>query len=150
MARRANSKIRPLWVALTVGALVLAIAVGVLLQSGGGDPYRTVPELDLSDYLNNANSLRGNTYKVRGEIRQSLGDSRAKGRLVSVEVARTTARNGNGGTDGGNGNGGGKDVLPVLVPPKLSYLNLQKGQRYTFELEVGDAGVLTAVDMKKS
>ena len=146
MARRANSKIRPLWIALTLGALVLAIAVGAILQNTGGDPFRTVPQLDLGDYLNNANSLRGNVYKVKGEIRQSLGYSRAKGRLVSVEVDGDGAR----GANNGDGNGSGKDVLPVLVPPELGYLNLQKGQRYTFELEVGDAGVLTAMDMKKS
>ncbi len=86
MARRANSKTRPLWIVLTLGALVLAIAVGALLQNTGGDPFRTVPELDLGDYLNNANSLRGNVYKVKGQIMQSLGYSRAKGRLFSVEV----------------------------------------------------------------
>ena len=36
------------------------------------------------------------------------------------------------------------------MPPELSYLNLQKGQRYIFRLEVGDAGLLKALDMKKS
>ncbi len=142
MARRANSKTRPLWVALTLGALVLAIAVGALLQNTGGDAFRTVPELDVGDYLNNANSLRGSVYKVKGQIMQSLGYSRAKGRLFSVEV------------DGGNNNNGagngGKEMLPILVPPGLSYLNLQKGQRYTFRLEVDDGGVLKALDMKKS
>ena len=145
MARRANSKIRPLWVVLTLGALVLAIAVGALLQNTGGDPFRTVPELDLGDYLNNANSLRGNVYKVKGQIMQSLGYSRAKGRLFSVEVDGGNNNNANTG-----GNGGGKDMLPILVPPELSYLNLQKGQRYTFRLEVDDGGVLKALDMKKS
>ena len=94
MARRANSKIRPLWIVLTLGALALAIAVGVLLQNSGGDPYRTVPALDLGDYLNNANSLRGNVYKVKGQIMQSLGYSRAKGRLFSVEVDGENARGG--------------------------------------------------------
>ena len=140
MARRANSKIRPLWIALTLGALVLAITVGAVLQSSGGDPYRTVPPLDLSDYLNNANSLRGNVYKVKGQIMQSLGYSRAKGRLFSVEVDGDNTR----------GTGTARDVLPILVPPNLSYLNLQKGQRYTFQLEVDDGGILKALDMKKS
>ena len=62
MARRANSKIRPLWVALALGALIVAIAVGVIVQNTGGEPYRTVPELDMAEYLNNANSLQGNVY----------------------------------------------------------------------------------------
>ncbi len=142
MARRANSKTRPLWIFLTLGALVLAVAVGALLQNSGGDPYRTVPALDMGDYLNNANSLRGNVYKVRGQIMQSLGYSRAKGRLVSVEV--------DGGDAGGGATRQGKDVVPILVPSNLGYLNLQKGQRYTFRLEVDDGGILKALDMKKS
>ena len=76
---------------------------------------------------------------------QSLGYSRAKGRLFSVEVD-----GGNNNATTGGGNDGGKDMLPILVPPGLSYLNLQKGQRYTFRLEVDDGGVLKALDMKKS
>ena len=141
MARRAQSKIRPLWVALILGALALAAVAGVLVQNTGGDPFRTDPELDVEEYLANANSLQGNVYKVHGSIAQSLGYSRDKGRLFSVNVS---------GRDGGGDGGAGGGVLPVLVPPKMSYLNLQKGQRYVFRLEVGDAGILRALDMKKS
>ncbi len=141
MARRANSKIRPLWVALILGALALAAAVGVLVQNTGGDPFRTDQELDIDEYLTNANSLQGNVYKIHGSIAQSLGYSREKGRLFSVNVS---------GRDSGDGNGSGGGVLPVLVPKDLSYLNLQKGQQYIFRLQVGDAGLLRALDMKKS
>ena len=151
MARRANSKIRPLWIVLALGALIAAIAVGVVVQSTGGEPYRTVPELDMAEYLNNANSLQGNVYKVRGSIAQALGYSRDKGRLFSVEVSGENGGgngNGNGNNLGGDNSGGA--VLPILVPPSLSYLNLQKGQRYIFRLEVGDGGILKAQDMKKT
>ena len=141
MARRANSKIRPLWVMLILGALVLAAIVGALVQNTGGDPFRTDPELDIDEYLANANSLQGNVYKVHGSIAQSLGYSREKGRLFSVNVS---------GRDGGSEGGSSGGVLPVLVPPAMSHLNLQKGQRYIFRLEVGDAGILRALDMKKS
>ena len=134
MARRASSKIRPLWIACIVGALALAIIGGIVIQNRGGDAFRTVPELNVGDYLANANSLQGNTYKIKGVISRSLGYSRGKGRLFSVEV---------------NSDGGGESILPVLVPPELSYLNLQKGQHYTLLLEVGDAGVLLARKMQK-
>ena len=145
MPRRAQSKIRPLWIALILGALALAALVGVLVQNTGGDPFRTDPELDVDEYLANANSLQGNVYKVHGAIAQSLGYSREKGRLFSVNVSDR-----DDGGDHRSGSGGGGGILPVLVPPKLSSLNLQKGQRYIFRLEVGDAGILRALDMKKS
>ena len=132
MARRASSKIRPVWIACVVGAFMLAVVSTLLIQNRGGDPFRTVPELDVTEYLANANSLRGNSYKVKGVIAQSLLYSPEKGRLFSVEVGA-----------------GGDNVLPVLVPPDLSYLNLQKGQHYTFLLEVGDAGLLFARKMQK-
>ena len=124
------------------GALALAVAGGVALQQRGGDPFRTVAELDLKDYLENANSLRGNVYKVKGTVVRSLGYSRAKGRLFSVEV-NTSA----GG--GGNNGSAATETVPILVPPELSYVNLQKGQRFIFRLEVGDAGVLKALELRK-
>ena len=134
MPRRASSKVQPLWIVAVAAAAVLAVGLGILWGNQGGDPFRTVPELPLQDYLSDARSLRGNTYKVKGVIYQSLGYSKNKGRLVSVEVGA--------GTDG--------NMIPILIPPDLGYLNLQKGQLYVFRLEVGDAGILLARDMKKS
>ncbi len=134
MARRASSKLQTRWILIIVVAIVLAVGLGIFLQNQGGDPFRTVPELDLNDYLSNANSLRGNIYKVKGVINQTLGYARGTGRLFSVEVS----------------NGSEDEILPILVPPDLSYLNLQKGQHYTFRLEVGDMGLLRAREMKKS
>ena len=119
---------------MIMAAIAVAIGLGVFLENEEAEPFRTVPTLDLQDYLNNANSLQGNVYKIKGVINQSLGYSRGKGRLFSVEVSES----------------GQDEVLPILVPPDLSYLNLQKGQHYTFRLEVGSMGILRAREMKKS
>ena len=43
----------------------------------------------------------------------------------------------------------GADVLPILVPASLNHINLDRGQRYFFKIQVGDKGVLTAQDVKK-
>jgi hypothetical protein len=134
MARRASSKLHSGWILVIIAAIAVAVGLGVFLQNEEAEPFRTVPALDLNDYLNNANSLQGNVYKVKGVINQSLGYSRTSGRLFSVEVS----------------NGSDDEILPILVPPGLSYLNLQKGQHYTFRLEVGSMGILRAQDMKKS
>jgi hypothetical protein len=44
----------------------------------------------------------------------------------------------------------GSDVLPVLVPKDFNSVNIERGQRFNFKVEVGDGGVLLALDVKKS
>ena len=94
-----------------------------------GDPYRTMTALPVADYLENSNSLRGNTYKLDATISQSIEWSPTAGRLFSVDV--------------------GPEVLPILIPASLNHINLDRGQRYYFKIQVGDKGVLTAQDVKK-
>jgi hypothetical protein len=95
-------------------------------------PFRTVAPLDVQTYLENANSLRGNVYKVEGEVLNSLGWSPTKGRLIAVSVDD------------------GKQVVPVLVTTDFSHVNIQRGQRFIFLLEVDDKGILRTKDLTKS
>ena len=48
------------------------------------DPYRTLTPIDVGTYLDNANSLRGNVYKLTGTIDSELAWSPGQGRLFSV------------------------------------------------------------------
>jgi hypothetical protein len=41
------------------------------------------------------------------------------------------------------------EPLSIIVPPELRDMNVQKGQRLLFKVEVGDKGVLKALDIKK-
>lgn len=113
--------------------LILAAFVGsrflitTTLQS-----FRTAAPLDVATYLENANSLRGNVYKIQGEVLNSLGWSPTKGRLIAVGVD------------------GDKQVIPVLVTTSFSHINIQRGQRFVFLLEVGDKGIVRTKDMTKS
>jgi hypothetical protein len=117
-----------------VGVLaVAAIAGGYFVFSKANDPYRTINTLDPATYLENANSLRGNIYRMSGSVANALGWSPADGRLFSIEV----------------GQGHDTELLPVLVPSALNHVNLQKGQRFTFEVEVGDGGVLRVKSLRK-
>ena len=129
MARRASSSANPLWFVAAFLLALGAIAGGFVMFNRSGDPYRTMTALPVTDYLENSNSLRGNTYKLDATISQSLEWSPTAGRLFSVEV--------------------GADVLPVLIPASLNHLNLDRGQRYHFKIQVGDKGVLTAQDVTK-
>lgn len=130
MARRASSSAHPAWMLAAVALVIVALAGGYFLFGRASDPYRGLSPLPVADYLQNSNSLRGNVYKLEGTIATSLQWSPNVGRLFSVEV---------------NG-----DVLPVLVPPQFNSVNIEKGQRFFFKLEVGDHGILRAQDVKKS
>jgi hypothetical protein len=133
MARRASSGVHPVWFAV-VGLLVAgAIAAGYFVFSQANDPYRTMQPLNVAGYLENANSLRGNNYRVVGTVWDSLGWSPAAGRLYSIEV----------------GEGKQADPLPILVPAALNHVNLQKGQRFVFHVEVSEGGVLLVRDLRK-
>jgi hypothetical protein len=52
------------------------------------------------------------------------------GRLYSVEV------------DG--------NPLPVLIPAELREINIRKGQRYRFRVEVGDKGIIKALQVQEA
>ena len=41
-------------------------------------------------------------------------------------------------------------MLGVLVPPEFASVNIERGQRFLFKIEVGDKGILRAQDVKKA
>ncbi|HEY5768588.1 MAG TPA: hypothetical protein VIS71_01975 [Terrimicrobium sp.] len=113
--------------------LILAAFIGSrLFVSATSEPFRTVTSLDVRTYLENANSLRGNVYKIEGEVMNSLGWSPTQGRLIAVGV------------------GSGSEVVPVLVTTNFNHVNIEKGQRFIFLLEVDNKGILRTKDMTKS
>jgi len=132
MARRARSTPNA---ALLVGglvALLLLIAAGGYFLGATGEPYRTVPEFPVEEYLANSSSLRGNSYRLTGAILNSIAWSPQSGRLVSVEP------------------GGSDSPIPLVVPTELGETNIQKGQRFHFLVEVRENGILYAKDLTKS
>jgi hypothetical protein len=132
MPRRASSKSSPLWLVVVLILLAGALAGGAYLWMSLSDPYRTLAPIDIPTYLDNANSLRGNVYKLTGTIDSELAWSPTGGRLFSVLA-----------------DGSKTDVVPLLVPPELNSVNIQKDQKFSFKIEVGDKGILTASDLKK-
>ena len=132
MPRRASSRTHPVWLVVALVLLAGALGGGAYLWTTLSDPYRTLTPIDVETYLDNANSLRGNVYKMTGTIDSQLAWSPTKGRLFSVI------------SDGGKA-----DVLPLLIPPEFDHINIQKDQRFSFKIEVGDKGILKAADMRK-
>jgi hypothetical protein len=116
------------------GVVVLVVAAvvgGWVFYKNVSDPYRTLTPLDVSAYLDSADSLRGNVYKLTGTVATQLAWSPQEGRLYSVEV---NDRN---------------DILALLIPATFNSMNIQKGQRYFFKLEVGEKGILRVRDIRK-
>ena len=132
MARRASSSAHPVW--------LIALLLLVSTLAGGGywvfsqlnDPFRTLPGLPVASYLENSNGLRGNVYRVEGTVANQLGWTPATGRLFSVDIQ------------------GSEDVVALLIPSKLNSVNMQRGQRFSFEVEVGEKGSLYARALRKS
>ena len=132
MPRRASSKTNPLWLVVALVVLAGALGGGAYLWTVLSDPYRTLTPMDVAAYLDNANSLRGNVYKLTGTIDSELAWSATQGRLFSVVAEGTKT-----------------DILPLVIPPQFDKVNIQKDQKFSFKIEVGDKGVLTASDLKK-
>jgi len=134
MARRHRKQSLPLGkIAIAAGGLLILVVGGIALQNVASDPFRAIQPLDPEVYLENANSLRGNRYRMTGTIENSLAWSPSEGRLFSVRLDQRD-----------------EPMIGVLVPETLSHLNIQKGQRFDFKVEVGDRGVLYVQEMRKS
>ena len=134
-SRRASSGNHPAWIAGVVGLVVVAIIFGYFLVGRVNDPYRTLSPLDVAAYLDNSNSLRGNSYKITGAIWNSLAWSPTVGRLFSIEV------------DSANGSA---SLLPLLVPSAFNHVNIQKGQHFIFKIEVDEKGILKVSGLNKA
>jgi hypothetical protein len=119
------------WVLVAVISVLVLFALIAWLISREATPFRTASSLDIPAYAENASSLRGNTYKVSGEVADSLSWSPTSGYLIAVGVE------------------GNSRLLPILVPMKFSSVNIQKGQRLIFLVEVDEKGILKAKGLKK-
>lgn len=97
--------------------------------------FKKVERLDPNLYYENANSLRGNTYRIDAEIDSSLGSPPSSGRLFSVVVKDAKESS--------------PVILPVLIPPPLGSLTIEKGQHYYLKVKVDERGMLIAEEAVK-
>jgi len=132
VARRSRSSFNPVWLLVGAAVIVVIFAIGFYFLNQTSDPYRTAEPLEIKAYLENSNSLRGNTYRVKGEVLNVLAVSMTEGKLISVGVDATD------------------DVVPIIIPASLNRINIQKGQKFRFLIEVSDKGILQAKDLTKA
>lgn len=130
MVRKRKSPRKTSWLFGVVVLGVLLIAGIYLMGSKEDTEVRTTPLLDIPSYLANADSLRGNIYKLEGTVSESLAWSPDSGRLIAVEVD--------------------ENLIPVLVTPEFSSMNIQKELKLVFLLEVDENGILRTRKVNKS
>lgn len=134
MARRASKSLNPVWLASTVLLVAAGIGGGFYFFGQKGDPYRAIETLNPRDILENANSLRGNVYKIECTVQTLLEWDPNYGKVISVEVTQD----------------GVVYPLPIYFPQKLNEVNVQKGQKIHIKLRVDRGGVLVAEEVDKT
>ena len=129
MARRANSSIPAGKLAAAAGAVLGLLAIAYAVFGTAQDPFRTSSPFPVKEYLENANSIKGNTYRLEALVDKTLEVTPATGRLFSVEA--------------------GGDMLPLLVPSTLNGTNIERGQKLHFRVQVNEKGLLVASEIRK-
>ena len=118
---------------LILAGAILAAAASFLFSSRDRRPASEAEAssggFPVTDFLVNAQSLRGNRYTVEGAVMKTLEYVPESGRMIAVDVA-------------GN-------PLPLLIPKTLEALNVERGQRYRFAVTIDQRGVPTVNSAKK-
>lgn len=138
MSRRASSGIQigqviGIGVALlgfvAAAALIFRLVLGGWTSPGGNTGKRSARDaamINLATYRDNANSLRGNLYRIDGKVEEMLRWTPDRGRLISLEAAE----------------GGDVVSVPVLVPKSFDQVNLERGSDLHLVVRVDRDGTL--------
>lgn len=114
--------------------LIKLIAGGSGFSLGGGGGNRSngnATPINLTNYRENANSLRGNVYKIEGKIEEMLRFGDERGRLISFDAVK-------------EGSDGEVYPVPVLVPDEFRNVNLERGAEMSMIVRVNPNGMLVA------
>jgi hypothetical protein len=130
MARRAK-KGAP--VGLIIGIVAAIVIVGVasaLFLNRTKDPFTGLTDLNIKDFMENANSLSGNVYRLEGIVEDKLRWTPTKGQLIAIQV--------------------NDESIPVLVPSEFNDVNIARDDRFTMKVEVRSEGKIIVLDLAKS
>ena len=133
MARRASSSLHPGIIIGIVAAIAAAVMAGKMFTGKKSSAFGDLPQLRVSDLLENGNSLRGNEYVVEGKIDEQLRWTTSRGQVVSLRVSTPS----------------GEELIGVEIPPDFSKLNIEREQRYAFRLKFRQGGIPVATGINR-
>lgn len=133
MARRASSKFHPGFIVVAVAAVALAVVAGKSLIGKKSSGFGEVPKLNISELLENGNSLRGNEFVVDGQIDEKLQWTTDRGQLISLKVDAP----------------GGDEFVGIEIPQEFSKQNLDSKQKYSFRVKFRQGGIPVATGVNR-
>jgi len=114
-------------------AVVVAVVAGKSLFHPKKTGFGDVGTLNIEDFLENGNSLRGNEYSVEGKIDEKLRWTPDRGQIISLRVSSK----------------GGDELLGIEIPPNFNNLNVEREQRYSMRVKVRQGGIPVATAVNR-
>ncbi len=132
---RTNAKSRAqLSIYILVGiAAFTAVVVGKFFLNKQSEHFSSHNELSVAELKESGTSLSGNEYRITGKIVERMILRGDRGLLVSVRP---------------EAEGSATSLIPVHVPPGADRINLERGQQYSFKVEVSREGLPVALDIQ--
>ena len=113
--------------------MVVAIVAGQSLFKHKKPSFGDVSALNIDDFLENGNSLRGNEYSIEGKIDEKLRWTPSRGQIISLRVATK----------------GGDELIGIEIPPNFNNLNVEREQRYAMRVKVRQGGIPVATAVNR-
>ncbi len=133
MARRASSSLNPGIILGAAAAIVVAIFAGRAVINRKSSSFGDAAKLNIEEFLESGNSLRGGTYVVRGQIDEKLQWTTNRGQLVSLRVDTP----------------GGDQFIGIEIPPEFNKLNIDTKQKYAFLVKIQNGGRAVATGIER-
>jgi hypothetical protein len=133
MARRASSRLNPGIILGAAAAIAVAIFAGKSVLGKKTASFGDIATLEITELLENGNSLRGNEYVVSGQIDEKLQWTTDRGQLVSLRVETP----------------GGDEFIGIEIPPEFNKLNIDNKQKYTFRVKFRQGGIAVATGINR-
>ena len=113
--------------------LIAVLILGKFILDKRAQHFSNLAELSVAELKKSGTSLSGNEYRINGEIAERMILAGDRGLLISLQPEADSSESG---------------PVPVHVPPGVDQINLERGHRYTFKVEVNREGLPIALDIK--